>query len=66
MKKTITYQGIEAELDWDAQTVTLVQYPGSGPPVLPISFVAYVLQKFGGFRISLNPNDWRGVEGRSS
>jgi uncharacterized iron-regulated membrane protein len=63
---TITYQGIEAELNWEKQTVTLVQYPGSGPPVLPISFIAYILQKFGGFRIALNPADWKGVHGSGS
>lgn len=60
--KTIEYKGFEAELNWDEQTVTLRKFPGTAP-VLPISFIAYILQKFGGFHIALNPNDWKGAHG---
>ena len=63
MAETRRYEalGFEFELNWDDQTCTILRYPGT-VPVIPISLIALILQRFGGFRVALNPNDWKGIE----
>lgn len=50
-------------LNWEEQTTTIIRPLAGEQITLPIFLVAFILQRFGGFRIELNAEDWTGPKG---